>query len=166
LPPGSTSAPQHRPDRVGQRLQRGHRYGQLRGERPWPAAADADLEPVGAHVLSPAGAPGAAAAAEHGVARDPAAEPGVRHSLTGGADPPGPFVPDPQRVGGLAGVQVGHRAGEELDVGAAEPGALDIDDDLARACLGRVDVMHPGFARSGDDERAHASAGRQDLLAL
>ena len=62
----------------------------------------------------------AGAVAEHGVAHDPAADPGRVDARAHGGDGPGPLVAQPQREGGVAGVQVGHLAGEELDVGAAD----------------------------------------------
>ena len=109
------------------------RHGDLLGQRAGPAAADADLVPVLAHVLAARAAAAADAAAEHRVARDPPAEPG---RVDAGADARRPCPhhswPEPHRVRGVALVQVGHLAGEELDVGAAHADPLDVDDDLAR----------------------------------
>ena len=106
-------------------------------------------------MLPPAQAPVAVAAAEHGVADDPAADPRRVHAVTHGGDDAAPLVPDPHRIPGLARVEVVHRAGEELRVGAAHPGALDLDDHLARARDGRFHVLDGRLAGPGDDERSH-----------
>ena len=64
-------------DVVGQAQERAGRDTELLGERAGVAAADADLGPVLAHVVAPAEAASARSAAEHGVARDAAADPAV-----------------------------------------------------------------------------------------
>ena len=132
LPPGSTIAPSASSTDVGQRLQGPYGHRQLLGERARPAVADADLVAVGAQVLAAARAPVAVPAAEHRVAGDPGAEPALVDALADAGDRAGPLVADPHRVARLAGVQVGHVAGEELHVGAAHARAFDVDDDLAR----------------------------------
>ena len=66
--------------------------------RPGQSAPDADLEPVRADVLPPGPAPAAVPAAQHGVARDPPAEPG---RVDAGADRghrAAPLVAEPHRV--------------------------------------------------------------------
>jgi hypothetical protein len=112
-----------------------------------------------------AGAALAGAAAEHGIAGHPAAEPGRIDLRADLGDDAAPLVADADRVGGLAAVQVGHRAGEELRVRAADPGALDVDDDLARAWFGGCHVLDLGLARAGDDEGAHAHLATRSRIA-
>ncbi len=127
-------------------------------ERAGPAIANADLIPVGADVLPAAEAPGAVAAAEHGVAGDPAPDPGLVDPITNGGDGSGPFMPNPDGVLRLTGFQVRHLAGEELDVGAADAGPFHVDDDPAGPRLGRGDVPDLGLAGPSDDEGAHYRA--------
>jgi hypothetical protein len=58
----------------------------------------------------------------------------------------------------VALVQVGHLAGEELDVGAAQAGPLHVDHHPPRLGRRRRDVPHPGPAGTLDHERAHATS--------
>jgi hypothetical protein len=51
-------------------------------------------------------------------------------------------------------MQVGHPAGEELRVGAADAGLLDVDDDLPRGGRRRLDVADRPLPWSRDEERA------------
>src|SRR4051794_30114266 len=145
-------------------MQRTYGHGQLLGERSGPAVADPDLVPVRAQVLPAAGAALAGAAAEHGVAGHPAAEPGRIDPRAGRGDDAAPLVADADRVDGLVAVQVGHRAGEELRVRAADPGPLDVHDDLARTRFGRCHVLDLGRGRTGDDEGAHAHPASRMVL--
>ena len=78
----------------------------LGGEGARPAVADADLEPVRAQVLPPAEAPFAVATAEHGVPGDPLAEPGRVGARPERGHGAAPLMTDPDRIRGLAGVQV------------------------------------------------------------
>ncbi len=125
----------HRPgdvvDGVGQRVQRGDGHRQLLGQRSRPAAADPDLGAVSQTCWRPERHRSAVAAAEHRVAGDPPAEPVRLDALADRADDPAPLVTEAHRVGGMAVVQVGHVAGVELDVGAADADAGDVDDGLA-----------------------------------
>ena len=134
--PGVAAGLDHRPrrvvDRVGERVERRRRHRQLLGQRARPAVADPDLEPVRAQVLAPRPAPVAAPAAEHRVAGHATPEPGGVDAGTDGGHGAAPLVPDPERVGRLARVQVGHLAAEQLDVRAAHADPRDVDDDLAR----------------------------------
>jgi hypothetical protein len=82
-------------------------------------------------MVPPAAATLAPAAAQHGVAGDPAAEPRPVGVVAHRGDGPAPFVARAHRVPGVALSQVGHLAGEELDVGAAHAGPLDVDHGLA-----------------------------------
>ena len=64
------------------------------------------------------------------------------------------------RIAGVALMQVGHLAGEHLDVGAADAGPLDVDHHLARLgdrCGNRRDVR---LLRAGNDERPHRRDAR------
>src|SRR5262249_25641147 len=99
----------------------------------------------------------AAPAAEHGVADDVPAEPCRIDVRADRGDHARPLVADPQRVAGLAGVQVVHIAGEHLDVGAADAGPGDVDDDQAGAGHGVLDLADLGPRGSGEDERSHAA---------
>ena len=142
-------------DRGGQGVQRGDGHGELFGERTGAPAADAQLLPGFADMLVSAPAAAAGAAAEHGVAGDPAADPGRVNPLAGRRDGPGPLVAEPDRELGVAVVEVGHLAGEELDIGPAHPGPLDVDDGLAGPRDGRGDLLDAGLPRGGDHEGPH-----------
>ena len=104
----------------------------------------------------PPPAAAAAPAAEHGVAGDPAAEPAGSTPGADRATRAAPLVAEPHRVGGVALVQVGHLAGEELHVGAA-----DADPRRRRrrpapaAGHRRRDLLDLGPPGAGDDEGAH-----------
>ena len=52
-------------------------------------------------------------------------------------------------------MEVGHLAGPELDVGAADADAVDIDDDLTRRGDGIGDLFDRAFAGRVDDESPH-----------
>jgi hypothetical protein len=119
------------------------------------APADAQLLPGFADMLVSAPAAAAGAAAEHGVAGDPAADPARVDPLARRRDGPGPLVAEPDRELGVAVVEVGHLAGEELDIGPAHPGPLDIDDDLTGPRDGRVDLLDASLPRGGDHEGPH-----------
>src|SRR5215203_2645185 len=93
----------------------------LRAPRP-PAGA---RRRAGSPATSPAGA-----IAEHGVPHHPAAEPRRVHPGSDGGNGAGPFVPEADRIRRVAGVEIGHLAGEEFHVGAAETDPFYIDDDL------------------------------------
>ena len=125
-------APRDRVDGVGQPVQRADRNGELLGEGAGPSAADADLLPV---LRTRAGGPAGSA----GRCRRPAwcrPSPGGRPTRVDARRPPRPpcrpLVAEPHRVGGVALVQIGHLAGEELHVGAAHADPLHVDDGLAR----------------------------------
>ena len=67
-------------------------------------------------------------------------------------------------------IDVGHLAGVELDVGAADADPLDVDEQLARgAATGSGTSSTAACARCGDDERAHqlaAVGSGDDVLGL
>ena len=102
----------HRVDAVGQRDQRVGRDQQKLGQRARPAVPDADFVAVGAEVVATALTALALAAAEHRVAGYPAAEPGSIDAVADAGDDAAPFVADPDRVAGLAGLQVRHVTGD------------------------------------------------------
>ena len=52
-------------------------------------------------------------------------------------------------------LDVGHLAGVELDVGAADADPIDLDEQLSRGGDRIGHVAHRRLARRGDDERAH-----------
>src|SRR5690606_1807024 len=130
-------------------------HGEPFGQRARPSPADADLRQVGADVVVSGAAAAAAPAAEHGVAGDAAAEPAAVHALADGGDAAAPLVARPQRIPGAAGAQVAHVAGEQLDVGAAHAGPLDVHHDLAGPGDGRLDLLDLGLARAGQHQRPH-----------
>src|ERR1022692_437661 len=145
--------------RVRQRVQRRDRNGQLLRERAWPATADADLVSVLAYVRPASQAPVAPAAAEHRVASDAAPGPArvdARAECGYGA---APLMADPDRKPGVALVQIRHLTGEELGIGAADPGALDVHHDITRSGRRRCDIHDRALARSGNHERPHALPG-------
>ncbi len=148
--------PGHRADAVRQSAQRRDRHRQLLRQGAGPAAADADLGTVLADVLPPGAAPGAVAAAEHGVAGDPLPYPGRVGPVPDRGHGAAPFVPEPHRVRRVALMQVGHVAGEELNVGPAYPGPLDVHHHLAGRGYRRLDLGHGEVARAGEYERSHA----------
>jgi len=100
-------------------------------------------------------APLAVPAAEHRVARHSASYPRRIHALSGRGDDARPLVAATDRVFSLTRVQVGHLAGVELDVGAADAHPLDVDDAFVRPGFRAGDLAHLRSAGSGDDERTH-----------
>ena len=58
----------------------------------------------------------------------------------------------------MALLDVGHLAGVQLDVGAADPHPLDFHEQLARRGDRIGHFLHRGLAGGGDDERAHHAA--------
>ena len=123
-------------------MKRRDRYGHCSARAPG-TPSDADLEPVRADVLVPLGTAGSAAA-EHGVARDAAADPPrVDARRRRAATVPAPLVAEPHRIRRVTLVQVRHLAGEELDIGAAHADALDVDDDLSWTRDRAGDLLHP-----------------------
>ena len=52
-------------------------------------------------------------------------------------------------------MQVGHLAGEELDVGAADPGPFDVDDDLTGDRVRDRHLLHGSLPRPGEHEGPH-----------
>ena len=152
--------PRRRADAVRQGAQRRDRHRQLLREGAGPPAADADLEAVFADVLPPGAAAVAVAAAEHGVTGDPLARPGRIDPVPDRGHGAAPFVAEPHRVRRVALVQVGHVAGEELDVGPAYAGPLDVHHHLAGCGHRWLDLGHGELARAGEYERSHAPPSR------
>src|SRR6202035_1706592 len=111
-----------------------------------------------AHVRPAAPAPGARAAAQHGVAGGAPAHPARVDVVADAADGSAPLVAEPDRVRGVALMQVSHLTGEELDIGAAHADPLDVDDHLPPRRYRLADVGDLSPARTGDDERSHRRA--------
>jgi hypothetical protein len=149
----------HRPggvvDIVGQGQERGCRNRQLIGQCSGKAATDADLEAIFADVVMPGSAPIAVPAPEHRVAGDPASKPARVDADAERRDHAAPLVPRAQWVAGVALVQVGHLPGPELEVGAADAGPVDVDDDLTGPRDRVRNLQHGARAGRGDDERLH-----------
>ena len=72
-----------------------------------------------------------------------------------------PLVAEPHRVRRVPLLQVGHLAGEELDVGAADADPFDVDDDLAGGRHRGRHLLHPALARRILNVRAHASCAHR-----
>ena len=128
----------------GQGVQRRGRHHQLLRERAGETASNAHLVTELADVLVTAQAAPAHSAAQHGVAGDPSAEPGLVDAGPDRRHDAAPLVAEPHRERGLAVVQIAHLAGEELDVGAADPDPLHVDHHLT----------------GGGDRRRHFAARR------
>ena len=60
-------------------------------------------------------------------------------------------------------MEIGHLAREELDVGAADAGSLDVDDDLAGRRHRASDLLDPGRPGPGDHERPHRLGHRRSV---
>ncbi len=58
---------------------------------------------------------------------------------------------------GVALFEVGHVAGEELDVGAADADAFDVHDDLSRDRDRLRDIFHRTPVGAAEDVGAHGS---------
>jgi hypothetical protein len=136
-------------------MQRADRHRQPLGQRPGTATPDPDLLPVLADMLVPLAAAAAHPVPEHGVAHHPPAHPGRIDALADGGHHPGPLVAEAHRKPRVTLVQVGHLTGEELDVGAADPDPLDVDDRLTRGRLRGRDLLHRALPRRGEHERPH-----------
>src|SRR4029079_12352897 len=122
---------------------------------------DPHLEAIRAEMLASRAAAFAPAAPQHGVAGHPPPEPRRVDALADRGDRAGPFVPDPDRIGGLTGGEVGHLAREELDVGPADPDALDLYDARARSARRHFDRPDLGRARTRDHECPHRLAAHR-----
>ena len=76
------------------------------------------------------------------------------------ATTPDPLVAQPHRIRGVTLVQVGHLAGEELDVGTADPDPVDVDHHLPGVRPARPGPPGPSSGQwGGDDEGTHRTAG-------
>src|SRR3712207_9192564 len=75
--------------------------------------------------------------AQHGVAHDPPAEPRPVDAIAESGDATGPLVAQAHRIGGVPLGEVGHLPGEELDVRAAEPHPLHVDEDRKSVVKGK-----------------------------
>ena len=138
-------------------MQRGGRNRQLFGQGARAAAAYPDFLPVLADMLVASAAPTARAVTKHGVTHDTATQPGGVHAVPDGRHPARPLMPEPQRVGGVALVEVRHLPGEELDVGAADPHPLHVNDRLARNGNRHRHLLDRTLFRTGEDIRPHRS---------
>jgi len=117
--------------------------------------ADADLEAVLAHVLPAGQAALAPAAAQHRVAGGATSQPRRVDAVADGGHRATPFVADAHGELGVVLMQVGHLAGEELEISPTDPRAFDIHNDLARPGRRRRDVLDLALARPGDHEGSH-----------
>ena len=144
-------------------MQRPSEDGDLLGQRTRSPVADPDFIAVVAHVLMPSLAPAAGAIAHHHVAHDAAADPRGVDPVANGGDGARPLMTEAHRIGRMPGVEIGHLAGEELDVGAADSHPFDVDDDLARRRppVPARPVPNPLPARS---RRTHAWSGRSSEI--
>ena len=136
-------------------MQRHRRHSDLLGQRTVATGADADLLPVLADVRVAAATTPAHAVAQHGVASDPHADPGPVDAIPDAGDPAGPLVSDSHRVPREALFEIGHLARVELHVRAAQPDALDVDDDFAGGRGRRRYVVHSALPGAGQYVRTH-----------
>jgi hypothetical protein len=141
--------------RIRQGVESRDRHCELLGQRAVESATDANLVPEFAHVLVPLPAAAADSATEHGVTGHSSTEPGCVNAVPDGGDRAHPLVTEPHRELGESVVQVLHLAGVKLDVGAADAGALDVDDDTAGCGHRWRDVLNLEFTRTGENEGAH-----------
>ena len=118
----------------GSCVERGDRHRQLLGQCARKPAAYADFEAELADMLIALPTAATGAAAQHRVARDAPPDPSVIDPVTDLDHDSAPLVTEPHREPGMAFVQVGHLAGEELDVGTTDTDPLDVDDHLACGC--------------------------------
>src|SRR6202035_3194975 len=116
---------------------------------------DPDLLAVWAHPLRSAQAEPANATAEHGVASDPRTNPGGIGARPDRPDPTHPFVAESQGKVRLPLGDVGHDPRVELDVGSADAGPLDVDQQLVRHRHQIVDLPDLSPTWRCDDEGAH-----------
>ena len=70
-------------------------------------------------------------------------------------------MPEAHRVRRVPLVKVGHLAGEELHVGAAETDPLHVDDDLAGSRHRGRHLLHLALPRPGQDVRAHGACAHR-----
>jgi hypothetical protein len=174
LPARSRLSGQHRAQRVAARLHEGpgavvHRTGEaveaadgneeLLGEGTRPAG-DADLAPVGAHVMTPGRAAAAATAAEHGVAGDARADPALVGLRPDGGHGAAPLVTRAQREARLSLLEIGQFPGEKLDIGATDSYLVHIDHHLAGAGNRHGDALNAGRLGAVDNQGAHQAGHR------
>jgi hypothetical protein len=136
-------------------VQRPSEDGNLLGQRTRSPVPDPDFIAVVAHVLMPPLAPAAAAIAHHHVAHDAATDPRGVHALADGCHHARPLMTEAHRIGRMPRVEIGHLAGEELNIGAADSNPFDMDDDLARAGRRCRHILHRTLFRRSQDIRAH-----------
>ncbi len=123
-------------------MQRPSEDGNLLGQRTRSPVPDPDFITVVAHVLMPPLTPAAGAIAHHHVTHDAAADPRGVHAFANGGDGAGPLMTEAHRIRRMPRVEIGHLAGEELDIGAADSNPIDVDDDLPRAGYRCRHVLH------------------------
>src|SRR5688500_4951586 len=114
-----------------------------------------------ADVLVPAPASAADPVAQHRVAHDPAADPAGVDPRAHGRDRAGPLVTEAHREAGVPLVEVLHLAGEELDVGAADPVAFHVDDRFPRPRHGRRNLLYGAAPGSVEHEGPHGRSAHR-----
>jgi hypothetical protein len=145
--------------RVREPVEAAGRNEELLGQGTRPPR-DADLAAIGTHVMTPGRAPSAAAAAEHGVAGDPRADPALVDVRTDGGHCAAPFVTRAQRETRLALLEIGQLPGEKLDIGAADSHPVNIDHHLARTGNRHGDALNAGRLGALDNQGAHKAGHR------
>ena len=158
---GLHESAEHGVDAVREEVQRRRRDREVFGQRASATAADPHLGAAFAHVLHASSAAAAGAVTEHGVAHHASAEPCRVHTVADRFDDPTPFVAEAHRIVRVALVQVGHVAGEELRIGAADADTLHRGQYLAVSRRRGGDVLHATLAWPGQHIRLHTwrSAG-------
>ena len=92
---------------------------------------------------------------EHRVAHHAPADPRRVDAVTNRRDRAGPFVAEPHRKPRLTLVQIGHLAGEELDVRTAHPHPFDVDDRLAGSRHRNGHLLDRALPRRSQHEGPH-----------
>jgi len=139
-------------NRVRQFMKRGHRHHELLGQGARTLASHAHFFAVGTHVLMTAPATSTDAIAEHRVSHDAPSDPSWVDARADGRDHARPFVTQSHWVMRVPFFEVGHLAGEELDVGATETHSCHVDDGFARSGSGCGHVFDGVLVRSTEDK--------------
>src|SRR5690606_95573 len=147
-------------DLVGDRPQVAGRHHDVLGERA--IAVDADADGVRAQVLLAGTAVAAVPADDVAFGRDPLADGIAAHAGADFHDPADELVADHQP--GLDRALAPLVPQVDVQVGAADRGFLELDQDLVRARLRDRDFLHPdAFGGFAFDQCLH---GRRDLRGL
>ena len=141
-----------RVDAVGERDEVRDRHGHALGESS--REVHTDEPPLGAEIPLPRATAGAGAAGEERIHAHATTGPLRTRTAWGGHHRPGELVPHDERRDA-----VGHPSEVALDLRAADPRRLRLDDDRIVAEARLVDLLDRHAPRTAPDERAHETAG-------